>query len=980
MADFRINVVVDPSRVPQGTRVVERQLTRIENRANLVRTGLIRMLGPLAGGAAILAAVRSMARFEEAIATVKAVTSATGEEFDRLSERALRLGRTTRFSATQAADALVSLSRAGFSVDEALASVDDTLNLAQSASIGLAEAADITATAIRGFGLEAADAERVTDVLVATSNKANTTVSELGQGIKFVAPIAAALGKSIGETSAALGVLSDSGLKATLAGTGLRRVLGELASPSDKLRTLLSAAGKTIDEVNPKTNDLADVVQVLADVGIEAGEALDIFGQRGAPAVLNLVKNVDKLRRLNEEMAGVGGTAKRVAKTLDDTLNGAIFRAKSAIDGLVQSLGRAGASDFFVTLLDAVAASMNFLSDNAATLTNVILALGVAISVNLVRGALGAAIPAMRALALSLTLSGGAANVAATAFARLNIATLANPWILAAAAITAASVALKLYIDDLNAAGRIMDQIVQDQRDSFNSMGQQIRVAKNELKGYNDRLKAGEQLSDSQISRMAVLEERIGAFGTASRKAAEAQAEITAARKAGEPSAANLLASLDQEAKLLATLSREKHNQARAEQEIQSLLAQGIIVTPEQREAIGLAVERNDSLKLQKAILEEIKGPQEAFNVNSAALNALMESGAITATEFATKMEDLKAALQGDGEQVAGLGIDENALDRLREAVALRESAAGQGQIVAQALALENQLRKDGVEITREVQDEIAQLLVKQQQLTAEEQKRAEAVRTAARAAGREERLISQLERRINGTAALADEQRRLNLLFSEGRITAEQYALAQEDIELKGLSAARSLEAGFSRAFIKLKQEAEDLAAVGEKVIDVFANKATDALVEFATTGKFSFKEFASSMLQELVKIIARLLIVQALQAAIGAIGGGGGAIANTAANVGAQQLDGQRANGGPVQAGRSYLVGEKGPEIMNTNRSGTVIPNGAQQQASPVNVQVVNVQSEDDIPQAINDGAADDAIINAIARNKDRVNQVTQ
>lgn len=983
MTDFRINVVVDPSRVPAGTRSVERELTRVENRANRVQRSFVRMLAPLAGGAAIFGAVRSIAQFEESLATARAVTDATGEQFEQLRDRALELGATTRFSAREAADGLVLLARAGFTVDESLESVDDTLRLAQAASIGLAEAADITANVLRGFRLEVSQTERVTDALVAVSNNANTTVSELGQGLKFVAPIAATLGRSVEETSAALGVLADAGLKATLGGTGLRRVLGELASPSDQLRQLLEGAGVALEDVNPKTNDLADVIAALAETSISAGEALEIFGQRGAPAVLNLVANVDRLQRLNGQLANNEGVTRRVAETLDNTLNGALFRARSALDALVQSFGQEGGSQAFVNALDGIAAALRFVAENMDVVLNITTALTALIATRLVASLVSGAIPALRALAFSLTLSGGAANVAAAALARLNVAALANPWFIAAAAIAAATVALQKYISELNAAGRILDQVVQDQLDSFNSLGAGIANAQREINRLNRIIEEGGDKSGTLAARVAVLQERIKGYAAESKTAADRQKELQEAQAATETTVENTLSKLARQAELLRSLNREKQIEAQAEREIAQLRQAGVVVTPEQVEAIRLAVQRNDQLKLQRQLLEDIRGPQEAFNQNSAALQQLLDRGAISADEFQTKLQELKDSLSDGSGDGFSLGPDQNSLDRLRESVELQSLATNQSRFVADAVALENQLRREGVKITSEVQAQIGELLLKQKQLTEEERNRAELVRNAAREADREARLLSQLERRIAGTAAVADEQRRLNQLFQEGRITAEQYAVAQDQIALRGLQAARTLEAGFQRAFIKLKQEAEDLAAVGERVIDVFANQATDALVEFATTGQFSFKEFATAILTDLIRIIARLLIVQALQAAIGGLGGGaGGAAVNAAAGAGQQALAGARENGGTMQPNRSYLVGENGPEIVTPGRTSAVTPNAASQpqQPTPVNVQVVNVQSEDDIPQAINDGAADEAIVNALQRNRDKVQQVVR
>lgn len=984
MVDFRINVIVDPSRVPQGTKKVTRELQKLERSAGRVQRSFVRMLAPLAAGAAILGAVRSMAQFEEAMATVKGVTNATAEEFEKLQNRALDLGRTTRFSAKQAADALVNLSRAGFTVSESIESVDDTLALAQAAGLQLAEAADITATAMRGFGLAASDATMITDVLVTTSNKANTTVSELGQGLKFVAPIAAALGKGIGETSAALGILSDSGLKATLAGTGLRRVLGELASPNAKLAKLIKDAGESMADINPETNELVDIMELLGRAGISAGEALEIFGQRGAPAVLSLVKHSGRLRDLNKAIDDGAGSTKRVAETLDKTLNGAIFRAKSAMDGLVQTFGQAGASDAFVNALDSLAAILRFLGDNIDVITTAFIAFIAVVGIKMVGTLTGAALPALRALSLSLALSGGAANVATTAMLRLNAALLANPFILVGTAIGFVIYRLKQMNDDAIIAGKTLDMSMQDSVDSINSNGQALSSTQRELNKYLRRVEAGEKLSQSQIARVNELGLRYSEVTAKMKRVAREQREINEARKSALPSVENLLAKLAQEAALLSTLSREKANIAAADKRIDDLRKAGVAPSQAQQTLIKNAVARNESLKIQKKLLEDIRGPQEAFKTNSEALAALLKRGAINSNEYNSSLVKLKESLSDVDSAGGG-----NALDRLRQETDLLKIKLELGEQAAAAVALENALRAEGEDITPlrliQIQLEIAASRLVNIELKEKSKLLKDEASLAKKAAQQEIREMTRLEQRINGTKALADEKRRLILLEETGRIGVEELAIALAKLEIKALASSTALGDGFKRAFLKLKIEANDLAAIGEKIVNTFANTATDALVKFAETGKFSFREFASSIVKDILRITARLLILKAIEAGINAFGGGA-ATATTGVEKGIspgalQSVSGARANGGPVQANRSYLVGEEGPEILNTNRSGTIIPNGGGTGgAAPVNVQVVNVDDPRKIPEAINDGSSDDAIINVLTRKKSAIQRLLQ
>jgi hypothetical protein len=238
------------------------------------------------------------------------------------------------------------------------------------------------------------------------------------------------------------------------------------------------------------------------------------------------------------------------------------------------------------------------------------------------------------------------------------------------------------------------------------------------------------------------------------------------------------------------------------------------------------------------------------------------------------------------------------------------------------------------------------------------------------------------------GTAYDSEGQTEHNAnLAGTNRLLEEQDGLHQRnaqsalDLKIRSLDASTNMADGFHRAFLKMKREAEDLAAVGEAIVNAFANRATDAIIKFVETGEFKFKEFAQALLKDLLRIIIRLLVVKALSAAFGGGDTGAGA-AN--AGAGAQNLGGAQGmqEGGTVQPGRSYMVGENGPELFTPGRTGSITPNAADQPQAPpqVNVQVVNVDDPQMVPQAISAGEADDAIVNTIMRNKDRIRQAVQ
>jgi lambda family phage tail tape measure protein len=190
------------------------------------------------------------------------------------------------------------------------------------------------------------------------------------------------------------------------------------------------------------------------------------------------------------------------------------------------------------------------------------------------------------------------------------------------------------------------------------------------------------------------------------------------------------------------------------------------------------------------------------------------------------------------------------------------------------------------------------------------------------------------------------------------------------DEARVRMLEGSTAVGDGFERAFLKAKLAGEDFASAAEQAVGRFADIATDSINRFLETGEFSFRQFASSILTEIQRIIVRMLVLQALGAAFG---GAGGVVTAAAGTQGF-------AEGGTTQPGRSYIVGERGPELFSPGRTGSVTPNASSAggQAPQVNVQVVTVEDPQLVPSTIAGGAADEVIVQAIGRNRDRVRQV--
>jgi TP901 family phage tail tape measure protein len=321
-------------------------------RATAAIGGLVAAFAGIQGASA---SIRVLADFGQEMSTVRAITGATEAQFQALSDEAQRLGSTTRFSASQAASGLTFLARAGFTADEAMQSLHGTLQLAQAGGLDLGSAADIASNVLTGFRLEVDQTARVVDVLALAANSANTNVFQLGEAMKFVAPVAAGLGVSVEEAAASIGALSDAGLQGSLAGTGLRRVLSELESPSQKTLQILGDLDVSAEEYKVSSVGLAQALERLADAGVDTGQALEIFGDRGGPAFEVLSSSIPRVNELRASLDGAGGTAQRVATIMDANLNGAMLSLRSATEGLILTVGEQGATDGLTNIFNGLA-------------------------------------------------------------------------------------------------------------------------------------------------------------------------------------------------------------------------------------------------------------------------------------------------------------------------------------------------------------------------------------------------------------------------------------------------------------------------------------------------------------------------------------------------------------------------------------------------------------------------------------------------
>ncbi len=380
MADERLTIqILAKDAASRSLGAVKRGITGL-GKAATSTTGAFRgMHNQLAAVAALFttgtfinSALSTFAQFDDTMRQVGAVTGATTDQMILMTDVAKEMGRTTRFSASEAADGLRLMGMAGFEAAEATEALPGVLNLAAAGTVDLATAADIATNVLTGFGLEVERLGRVNDVLVSTFTSSNTTIQELGVAFSYVGPIAKGVGADFEDLFAALGKLGDAGIKASMAGTTLRGVFDALLNPTTQESKAIASLTERLGGVSLQVKDaqgnfigFQKVVEQLEKAGLRGEEALRIFGLRAGPGMAALINiGSDSLDELGDKIRTTGGITDRIAGEMEAGIGGAMRESAAAFEAvkiaLIDAFGEhaikaiRGVRDWLVDLVDTI--------------------------------------------------------------------------------------------------------------------------------------------------------------------------------------------------------------------------------------------------------------------------------------------------------------------------------------------------------------------------------------------------------------------------------------------------------------------------------------------------------------------------------------------------------------------------------------------------------------------------------------------------
>lgn len=336
---------------------------------------------PVSAAAAGLTAgiIKTTADFDASMSKVAAVSGAAGEDFDKLRDKAREMGETTKFSASDSAEAMNYMAMAGWKTDQMLEGISGVMNLAAASGEELATTSDIVTDALTAFGMKAEDSGRFADILASAASNANTNVAMMGESFKYVAPVAGSLGYSAEDVAIALGLMANSGIKADMAGTSLRNMFQRMAKPTKESAMAMDRLGLSIDDGEGHMYSFRQIMDQLRSSFVDINMPIEEYDRQIEQLDADLEagrikqKAYDKeIEELNKQAFGAAGAEKaRAAAMLGGTraMSGLLAIANAseedynklteAIDNSSQAFART--KDGIVPLNEAMASGAEIL-------------------------------------------------------------------------------------------------------------------------------------------------------------------------------------------------------------------------------------------------------------------------------------------------------------------------------------------------------------------------------------------------------------------------------------------------------------------------------------------------------------------------------------------------------------------------------------------------------------------------------------------
>lgn len=333
-----VKIAADISGLSKGLKEAQNKLLGVSNKLSSIGTKLtLGITTPLV----MLAkqALDTSGQFEQSMANAASVAGATGEELQKMTDLAREMGKNTVFSASDAADAMYYMASAGYKVEQMANAIEPILNLASATQNDLAFATDTVIATLNQFQLDSSEAGRVSNVFASAIGYSQATLDKLGYSLSYVGPVANSLGWELESTVGALSVLYNAGYDGSMAGTSLRQSLVALMNPTAAAKRIFEELGIELKDLDPTTNDFADIVDRLNDSGMSTAQAMEVFGARAGPGMMALLaQGGQAIRDATEAITGTNSAAEMAEKQVN-TMQGSAKLMKSMFEEIAITIG-----------------------------------------------------------------------------------------------------------------------------------------------------------------------------------------------------------------------------------------------------------------------------------------------------------------------------------------------------------------------------------------------------------------------------------------------------------------------------------------------------------------------------------------------------------------------------------------------------------------------------------------------------------------
>lgn len=363
--------------------VIDAATAPISKLASIAKNPVVQGASLIGASFGVAESVNSFQDFESMMSQVKAISGATGQAFDDLTAKAQEMGATTKFTATESAEAFNYMAMAGWKPQQMIDGISGIMSLAAASGEDLGTTSDIVTDAITAFGLTAGDAGHFADVLAQASANANTDVSMLGESFKYVAPVAGAMKYSIEDTSLALGLMASANVKGSMSGTALKTSIANMVKPTNDMAEAMDKYGISITDGEGNLKSLKGVIDnVRGSLGglsrdEQTAVASTIFGKEAMAGMLAIVNaSEEDYNKLSNAIYNANDAAEDMADTMLDNLKGSFTLMQSAIEGTENAFGKrlspylrgiaGGITDMMPEITDGINAVMDVVDDKIA--------------------------------------------------------------------------------------------------------------------------------------------------------------------------------------------------------------------------------------------------------------------------------------------------------------------------------------------------------------------------------------------------------------------------------------------------------------------------------------------------------------------------------------------------------------------------------------------------------------------------------------